>query len=587
VLAATDGPFDTKRMTVTRRRFLSDGTHVVAALATGPFLTALSACSRHWDSAAASSSSSSGAQARPVPSLRPSDVCGDASRRPASRKQPEPVRVPLHPDALARFVDALPIPPVLAPDGTAPDPHDEKTLLPLYRVSMRETALAIHRDVPPTRFWTYGGVLPGPTIEARSGHPILVEWRNELPTKHCLPIDHTLCGASADRPDVRAIVHLHGGRVPPDSDGYPENWYPPGKSLTSYYPNRQDATMLWYHDHAMGIERLNQYAGLLGAFIVRDDVEDALRLPRGEHEIPLVLFDRIFNADGALHYPTSGDPESPWVPEVFGDALLVNGKLFPFLEVAPRKYRFRVVNASNARFYYLSLSSGQTFHQIGSDQGLLPAPVPVTSVTVSPGERVDLIFDFSLARNTRVLLKSQSFELMQFRVRDEPPVHDDPLPTTLRKLVPIPQHAAVKTRRLSLREYEQSGHRMLMLLDGKRFGEPVSEKPVLDSVEIWELLNATEDTHPIHLHLVRFQVLDRQRFDPDEFISSGTVKLFPGPVPPEPGEAGFKDTVRADPGLITRIIVRFEGYPGRYLWHCHLLEHAANEMMRPFEVVPA
>ncbi|HEX3597136.1 MAG TPA: multicopper oxidase domain-containing protein, partial [Polyangiaceae bacterium] len=444
---------------------------------------------------------------------------------------------------------------------------------------------AIHRDVPPTPFWTYGGALPGPTIEARSGHPILVEWSNELPTKHCFHVDHTLCGAGAALPDVRAIVHLHGGRVPPDSDGYPENWYPPGKSLTSYYPNRQDATMLWYHDHAMGIERLNQYAGLLGAYIVRDDSEDSLDLPRGEHEVPLFLFDRIFDADGKLHYPTSGDPESPWVPEVFGDAHLVNGKLFPHLEVEPRKYRFRVVNASNARFYYLSLSNAQTFHQIGTDQGLLPAPVPVTSVTLSPGERADLVVDFSAVRNTNLILKSQSFELMQFRVADRPRVRDAALPATLRKIKSLSPRAAVQTRRLSLREYEGPGHRMLMLLDGKRFAEPVSEKPVLDSVEIWELVNTTEDTHPIHLHLVRFQILERQRFDSDEFLSSGAMKLLPGRVPPERGEAGWKDTVRADPGVITRIIVRFEGYVGRYLWHCHLLEHAANEMMRPFEVV--
>ena len=349
--------------------------------------------------------------------------------------------------------------------------------------------------------------------------------------------------------------------------------------------------MLWYHDHAMGIERLNQYAGLFGVFLLRDEVEDALPLPRGDREIPLVLCDRLFDADGALHYPTSGDPQSPWVPEVFGDALLVNGKLRPYLDVSPGKYRFRVLNASNARFFYLSLSNGESFQQIGSDQGLLRSPVSVKTVTLSPGERVDLIVDFASARGTSVVLASQAFELLQFRVSEAVNPVDAPrepkaaLPAVLRKLVHISPGMAAKTRRLSLREYEESGHRMLMLLDGKRFAEPVSERPVLDSVEIWELLNATEDTHPIHLHLVRFQVLDRQRFDSDEYLTSGVVKLFPGRVPPEPAEAGFKDTVRADSGVITRIIVRFEGYVGRYLWHCHLLEHAANEMMRPFEIV--
>ncbi|HEX4335486.1 MAG TPA: multicopper oxidase domain-containing protein [Polyangiaceae bacterium] len=571
-------------MIFNRRRFLGDGTQLVAALATGPFLSALFGCSRRDDSGSGRVAT---VQARPAPSYRPADVCGGASRRPRANAVPEPARVPLHPDKLARFVDPLPIPPVLVAEGTRPDPHDEKSLIPYHRIAMRETPIAIHRDVPPTMFWTYGGVFPGPTLEARSGKPILVEWVNELPTKHCLSIDHTLCGASADRPDVRAIVHLHGGRVPPDSDGYPENWYPPGKSLTSYYPNRQDATTLWYHDHAMGIERLNQYAGLFGAYVIRDDVEDALDLPRGEHEVPLMLCDRSFNADGALHYPTSGDPDAPWIPEFFGDALLVNGKLFPFLEVEPRKYRFRVVNASNSRFFYLSLSNDRGFHQIGTDQGLLPAPVPMKSVTVSPGERVDLVVDFSAARNTKLVLKSQAFELMQFRVKDVDKVHEKPLPGALRKMPPLAVASAVKTRRLALREYEGAGHRMLMLLDGKRFAEPVSEKPVLDSVEIWELVNTTEDTHPIHLHLVRFRIIERQRFDDDAFLTTGKVTLLPGLVPPDPGEAGWKDTVRADPGLVTRILVRFEGYTGRYLWHCHLLEHAASEMMRPFEVVPA
>jgi spore coat protein A len=501
---------------------------------------------------------------------------------------PPPPRPPLHPEALARFVDPLPIPPVKRPDGTRPDPRDGRRRIPFYRVSMRQASLRVHRDLPETGFWTYDGTMPGPTFETRTGQPLLVEWRNDLPARHFLPIDHTLCGAGRERPDVRAVVHVHGAQVPPESDGHPEDWSVPGQAKTFYYPNAREATTLWYHDHAMGIERLNQYAGLLGVFLVRDEVEEALPLPRGAHEIPLVLCDRMFYADGGLSYPVSDSPDAPWVMEFNAETMLVNGRVTPFLEVEPRRYRFRVVNAANARFFYLSLSNGQTFHQIGADQGLLPAPVPLTRTTLAPAERADLIVDFSGAAGTRLTLQSQAFALMQFRVGTRAPgPASPPLPRTLRKLARLPERAATKTRTLTLNEYEDPRTRsMLMLLDGKRWHEPVSEKPVLGSTEIWSFVNATEDSHPIHLHLVRFQILDRQAIDADTLQFEGKMKLAGPRLPPEPNEAGWKDTVRAEPGFITRIIVRFDGYAGRYVWHCHVLEHAANEMMRPFEIVP-
>jgi spore coat protein A len=495
------------------------------------------------------------------------------------------VRPQLHQERLARFVDPLPVPAVARPQGIRPDPGDPKTSLPYYRVGMRATDVQVHRDVPPTRMWSYEGTVPGPTIEARSGRGLLVEWVNDLPDRHFLPIDHGLCGAGADRPDVRTVVHVHGGRVASESDGYPEDWYPPGSSRVYHYPNRQEATTLWYHDHTMGIERLNQYAGLFGMYLVRDDFEDGLKLPAGPYEIPLVLCDRIFDAAGQLIYPDSGNPDAPWVEELNADTHLVNGKLFPYLEVEPRRYRFRVLNASNSRFYYLSLRGGPLIDQIGSDQGLLVAPARVATVTLGPAERADLTIDFGAAAGSTVVLRSQSFELLQFRVKSGggKPV---PLPALLRPVPKTQSSAAVKTRTMTLNDYEDpKTHAMLMLLNGMRWRDPVTEKPVLGTVEIWELVNATEDTHPIHLHLVRFQVLERQPFDADEYLTHGTMNLVGKPVPPEPNEAGWKDTVRADPGVITRIIVKFEGYAGRYVWHCHLLEHAANEMMRPFEVV--
>src|SRR5271165_5975916 len=246
----------------------------------------------------------------------------------------------LNASTLAPFVDPLPIPPVAKPSGMRPLPSSPKTSVPYYRLAAQQTEMKIHRDLKPTRFWGYAGMVPGPTLEMRSGEELLVEWANELPQQHFLPIDYRLHGAEGN-PQVRIVTHVHGGIVPPDSDGYPEDWYVPGKSLTYRYPIKQDAAMLWYHDHAMGINRLNIYAGLFGAAVVRDKVEDALNLPSGKYEIPLMIFDRLLTPDGQLFYPISEKPRAPWIPELFGDAILVNGKVFPYLEVEPRKYRFR------------------------------------------------------------------------------------------------------------------------------------------------------------------------------------------------------------------------------------------------------
>ena len=216
----------------------------------------------------------------------------------------------------------------------------------------------------------------------------------------------------------------------------------------------------------------------------------------------------------------------------------------------------------------------------------MPAPVALTTLTLAPAERADLIVDFGGSSGQNVILKSQSFELMQFRVAGGTGDEARPLPAKLRSVPRLSPRSAAKTRILTLDEYKDPNtQRMLMLLDATYWKQPVTENPVIDTVEIWSLVNLTEDTHPIHLHLVRFQILDRQVFDMDEYLKTGTMVTVGGPTPPEPGEAGWKDTVRVSPGSVTRIIARFEGYTGRYVWHCHVLEHAANEMMRPFEVV--
>lgn len=470
--------------------------------------------------------------------------------------------------------------------GTRDDPRGGRGQIPFYRVSIREAEARVHRDLPPTRVWSYGGLHPGPTFETRSGAGLLVEWTNDLPAAHFLPIDRTLHGAHENEPDVRATVHVHGAKVGPESDGYPENWLVRGAKTIAHYPAEQDAATLWYHDHTMGLERLNQYAGLFGLFLIRDEVEDAVDLPKGPFEIPLLLCDRLFDADGQLRYPTSGSASSPWVSEVRGDVVLVNGKLFPYLDAEPRAYRFRIVNAANSRFFDLAFSDGRRFIQIGADQGLLPKPAEMTRLTLAPGERADLVVDLSGAAGASIVLRNGASDVMQIRVAAGAGKAPSPLRAKLRTVERIRESEAVTTRMLTLGEYKDpKRQRMLMLLGEKYWRDEISEKPKLGTTEIWSLVNLTEDTHPIHLHLVRFQVLDRQQFDADEYGTSGTMRRLGAPTPPEAGEMGWKDTVRAHPGSITRIAARFEGFAGRYVWHCHVLEHAANEMMRPFEVI--
>jgi spore coat protein A, manganese oxidase len=495
-------------------------------------------------------------------------------------------RPALDANSLEAFVDALPIPETARSLGMQASPENAAIRIPYYRVAMRAFETKVHRDVKPTRMWGFGGTFPGPTFEVRSGQEVLVEWANELPERHFLPIDHTLHGAEAKLPEVRAVSHLHGAKTRAESDGYPEDWMVPGKSVVYHYPNRQDAAMLWYHDHAMGINRLNIFAGLAGAYILRDREEEALRLPSGKYEVPLVICDRMFDKEGQLYYPVSDKPEAPWIPEFFGDANLVNGKLLPFLEVEPRKYRFRVLNVSNARFYRLSLSNKRRFHQIGTDQGLLGAPVPVQKIVIAPGERIDLIIDFKESAGSKIVLKDDFVSLMQFRVLAAGVKDESVLPVKLREIEKMAETAAVKTRMLSLDEVDDLVmNPVKMLLNKTSWHEPVTENPALDSTEIWSFVNPTDDSHPIHLHLVRFQILDRRKFETFGYVSHGELR-FTGPaVPPDAAEAGWKDTVRAEPGMVTRIIAKFEGYAGRYVWHCHILEHEDNEMMRPYDVV--
>lgn len=497
----------------------------------------------------------------------------------------------LNPNRLTKFVDSLKILPIAQPFGMRESPFHSGRQVPFYRMPMRQIEAKLHRDLPPTRLWGFDSMSPGPTIEARRERPVIVEWANELPAEHFLPIDHSIHGANAGIPDVRTVIHLHGGRVPPQSDGYPENWDVPGRSTTTSYPNGQNAAMLWYHDHAMAITRLNIYAGLFGLYILRDEVEDALKLPKGNYEIPLILYDRSFLESGQLYYPVSADPNKPWIPEFFGDAILVNGTLFPFLDTEPRKYRFRLVNASNSRFLYLTLSNNQMFWQIGSDQGLLAAPVELRTLTLAPGERADVIIDFKQQRGQQLVLRSDNLSICQFRVSQERSVDTSSLPEQLRTVPRIPEKDAIKSRLLTLEGVADSDDPTSMgrpmLLNGAYWHDPVTENPRLDTVEIWSFINVTDDAHPIHLHQVRFQILDRRPFDVFTYLNQRRLQYTASASAPDANELGWKDTVRADPGVVTRIVVRFEGFAGRYVWHCHVLEHEDFEMMRPYDLLPS
>lgn len=529
---------------------------------------------------------------------------------------------------LTPFVDPLPIPPVL-PRAS------------FYDVSMKQVRQKLHRDLPSTTLWGYNGLYVGPTFESRTGSPIKVQWENKLPVRHLLPIDHSIHGAEASLPDVRTVVHLHGLKVLEDSDGYPEAWFTNGYQQTGPsftrkvydYPNDQAAMQLWYHDHSLGTTRLNVYAGLAGFYFIRDTVEDGLAIPKGRYEVPLMIQDRLFNPDGSLLYPVQDPTVAPpippvWIPEFFGDTALVNGKVFPYLEVEPRKYRLRMLNACNARFLHLTLADSHNknrqlpFYQIGADQGFLPHPVQLQDLLMGPAERFDIVVDFSGQAGRSFILKNDAPapypgggapdlpQIMQFRVTLPLSHADQPLPSSLAPVPLLSASSAAVTRRLLLFEADDptTGDPIVGQLgtvpDGPLFWkDDVTENPRANSTEVWELYNVTTDAHPIHVHLVRFQVLNRQKFDLNLFQSTGEIRFIEPPQPPDPNERpAWKDVVKAFPGdpdagvgNVTRIIQKFElpngyviprGQHQTYVWHCHILEHEDNDMMRPYTVLP-
>jgi len=555
-----------------------------------------------------------------------------------------------------------------------------------------------------------------------------VKWVNQLMDAdgaylpHLLPVDQTLHWAnppagltgrdmngtdpSPYRGPVPFITHVHGGHTPDESDGYPEAWYLPAASsipagfarsgtwynhfqakfkatwggdwepgsATSVYPNNQRATTLWYHDHTLGMTRVNMYAGAAGFYLIRGGATD---LPSGTlpgpapaagdaagtsyYEIPIIIQDRSFNADGSLFYPDNraffeglhlgqlqipfipqagcsgpSDVSPIWNPEFFGNTMMVNGRTWPYLDVEQRRYRFRFVNGCNSRFLILKLGrDGLPFWQIGADGGFLPAPVKLDRLLMGPAERADVIVDFTrLPVGTEVVLQNLGPDepfgggapgvdfdrsdpastglVMQFRVGPARSRDVSTRPDALVLPSRRPLGPAQRVRQVSINEAESDtvmvdahpghGHKkhqpanMKMVCDsatGVPFGpthaalgtvtaagegnplrwmQPVTENPVPGATEIWELHNFTEDAHPIHVHLVQFEIVER--------VDAHDVARRP-----EAWETGTKDTLIAYPGEITRFKATFDR-EGQYTYHCHILEHEDNEMMRPYCVGP-
>jgi spore coat protein A len=623
----------------------------------------------------------------------------------------------LDPATIQKYVAALVIPPAMPPVssilGNTADYYEiavrqfEQQILP--------------PDKPKTTVWGYGSVAhsgtfnyPAFTLEAAADRPVRVKWINGLVDgagnylPHLLPVDPTLHWANPPgglngrdmrpgfattpgpyRGPVPIVTHLHGGHNTEEADGYPEAWYlpaannipsgyaavgsfyeqfrnkfqgtfgptwEPGAAVFQYSNDQRPAT-LWFHDHSLGMTRLNVYAGPAGFYLVRGGSSDlpAEILPGpapklGDvpetkyYEIPIAIQDRSFNHDASLFYPPSREffdgfngpyiPDSDisplFNPEFFGNTMVVNGRSWPVLQVEPRRYRFRFLNGCNSRFLILKITTDPLarrparpalpFWQIGTEGGFLPAPVQLDQLLMGLAERADVIVDFSDAQ------VGAEFYLIN-EGPDEPfgggvPGRDflpaDPLTTgQVMKLevVPLastdtsiqphqlnlptftPLEKESKTRKVSLNEEDSAvlegvGPRAALLgtmnddsirhLRSRRevgtpvhkeWHDPITENPETNSVEVWEIFNFTEDAHPIHIHEVQFQIVNRQRFG-----RSSTR-------PPESWETGYKDVVIAYPSEVTRIKAKFD-LPGRYVWHCHIVEHEDNEMMRPLQVGP-
>lgn len=465
-----------------------------------------------------------------------------------------------------RFTVPLPVPPIARPIRTSAG-------VDYYEIVQRAADIEILPGLR-TPILGYDGIYPGPTVVSRSGRPTVVRHVNRL--------------------TVPTVVHLHGGHTPPDSDGFPidlllpEGSAPAGSghehagrvmsgSREHEYPMSQRAATLWYHDHRMDFTGPAVYRGLAGFHLVHDDEDDALPLPRGDRDIPLMIADRAFEQDGSFRYPAldPGMLEQPGVEDdymegVLGDVILVNGAPWPLLEVANVRYRLRLLNASNARRYDLGLSPAGTFTQIGSDGGLLAAPVEHGGIRIAAGERFDVLVDFSsYPLDTDVTLVNRlgsgsTASVMQFRVTRRE-VDDSAVPTRLSDIEPLVAAAPVRAREFRATR-GAVGDRQGWTVNGLVYDpERVDGRLALGEVERWRFISDVH--HPLHVHLDPFQVLRR---------GSGTGSAY---------DVGWKDTMDIRAGETVEVAIRFQDYRGIYVMHCHNLEHEDMAMMTNVETL--
>ncbi|MGW3494431.1 O-aminophenol oxidase PhsA [Streptomyces sp. NPDC001020] len=583
---------------------------------------------------------------------------------------------------LVPYAAPLTIPPVLRPYSG--------DVLRETEIALRPTWVRLHPQLPPTLMWGYEGSVPGPTIEVRRGERVRIAWTNRIPKESEYPVTAVQVKLRRQRPqastepgrggvepdkDVAAlpawsVTHLHGAQTGGGNDGWADNAVGFGDAQLAEYPNDHPAVQYWYHDHAMNITRWNVHTGLYGTYLIRDDEEDALHLPSGEREIPLLLADRNLDTDedgrlnGRLLHktvivqdqnPETGEPVSlPFT----GPYTTVNGRIWPYAEVDPAWYRFRLLNASNARIYDLVLVDEENtpvpgvVHQIGSDGGLLPRPVPIDfddalpTLTAAPAERFDLLVDFRqlAGRTLRLVNKGPNQapgvpdpegdvrypDVLEFRVRGcEEAGKDDAFE--------LPEVLSGSFRRLT--HDIEHGHRLIVLTppatkgagghpqiwemtevadarglhlpadgiiqltgpDGKTktyrrtartFNDALGFTLAEGSYEQWSFLNLAPIVHPMHIHLADFQLLGRDAynvtgFDPAVGGTRAPITFDPDtPIPLAPNEQGYKDVFRVPGGQVLRVMGRFDGAYGRFMYHCHLLEHEDMGMMRPFVVMP-
>jgi spore coat protein A len=433
--------------------------------------------------------------------------------------------------AVTPFAVRMPVPAVLAPTSR----HGGTDF---YDIGIQQSTADILPGLS-TPIYGFNGQFVGPTIRARTGRRAKVTFRNAL--------------------DVPANVHLHGAHVPASSDGHPMDLITPGQQRLYDYPNTQQGATLWYHDHAHGLEAEHVYRGLHGFYLIDDPAEDHLRLPSGAYDVPIMLRDGQFTDSGEfVLYHSPADRTT----------ILANGKPQPYFPVAARKYRFRLLNGATERVFNLSLG-GQPMTQIASDGGLLPAPVERTALRISSAERTEVVIDFSRypIGTQLVLSDATAGPVLRFDVV-RPALDLSRVPSHLRALPALPR--ATVTRDVAL-SFDMTGPLPVGLVNGVTFDpDRVDFRIKRGTTEIWRITNA--DTtfgflHTFHMHLVQFRVLDRDG------------------LPPTQDEKGRKDTVVVPPGSTVRVQATFGDYLGRYMYHCHFLEHSSLGMMGQMEIV--